>query len=139
MKLYCSGLFKSPWFHNRKNIFSRYWRSLGLRVQRRRVRESLIRVDPQNTALRWGIVIARRHYSLPWPNSLCHLDGHHSLIGWELVVHGCIDGFSRRIMFFKGSNNNLSQTVLELLLAAEKGGLWQGQFYCRSFHKKPEN
>ena len=29
-------------------------------VQRRRIRESLIRVDPRNTALRWGALVSRR-------------------------------------------------------------------------------
>ncbi|CAB4015173.1 RNA-directed DNA polymerase from transposon X-element [Paramuricea clavata] len=112
-------------FTTGRTYLAGYLRSLGLRVQRRRVRESLTRVDPRNTALRWGIVIARRKYSVPWPNSLWHLDGHHSLIRWGLVVHGCIDGFSRRIMFLKCSNNNLSQTVLELFMnAIEKDGLW---------------
>ena len=102
-----------------------YFKSLGLRVQRRRMRESLARVDPANTALRWGIVVFRRQYCVPWPNSLWHLDGHHSLIRWGLVIHGCIDGFSRRIMFLKCNNNSLSQTVLELFLnATEKDGLW---------------
>ena len=43
-------------------------RSLGLRVQRDRVRSSLTRVDPDNTALRWASVISRRVYSVPWPN-----------------------------------------------------------------------
>ena len=32
-------------------------RSLGLRIQRDRVRSSLARVDPDNTALRWAAVI----------------------------------------------------------------------------------
>jgi hypothetical protein len=95
-----------------------YIKSLGLRVQRRRIRESMARVDPQNTALRWGIVVSRRTYQVPWPNSLWHLDGHHSLIRWKLVIHGCIDGFSRRIMFLRCSNNNLAETVLELFLDA---------------------
>ena len=89
------------------------------------MRESLTRVDPVNTALRWGIVVSRRKYSVPWPNSLWHLDGHHSLIRWGLVIHGCIDGFSRRIVFLRWSDNNLSQTVLELFLKAiEKDGFW---------------
>lgn len=35
-----------------------YLRSLGLRVQRRRVRECLARLDPQNRALRWGILVS---------------------------------------------------------------------------------
>ena len=78
-----------------------------------------------NNALRWEIVVFRRQYSVPWPNSLWHLDGHHSLIRWGLVIHGCIDGFSRGILFLKCSNNNLSQTVLELFLKAnEKDGFW---------------
>ena len=102
-----------------------YLQSLGLRIQRRRIRECLARVDPANTALRWGIVVSRRQYSVPWPNSLWHFDGHHSLIRWGFVIHGCIDGFSRRILFLRYSNNNLSQTFLELFLKAnKKGGLW---------------
>ena len=68
----------------------------------------------------------RRKYFVPWPNSLWHLDGHHSLIRWSMVIHGCIDGFSRRITFLKCSNNNLSQTVLDLFLHAiyHDNGLW---------------
>lgn len=95
-----------------------YVRSLGLRVQRRRVRKCLARLDPQNTALRWGIVVSRRVYQVPWPNSLWHLDGHHSLIRWKLVIHGCIDGYSRRIIFLKCNSNNLAETVLDLFLDA---------------------
>ena len=102
-----------------------YLRSKGLRVQRSRVRQSMARLDPENAALRWGAVVTRRTYLVPWPNSLWHLDGHHSLIRWGLVVHGCIDGFSRRIIFLHCSPNNLSETVLSLFLdAVEKDGLW---------------
>ena len=88
--------------------------SVGLRVQRHRVRGSLARLDPENRALRWGCVISRRFYHVPWPNCLWHLDGHHSLITWGLVIHGCIDGFSRRIIFLKCSNNNYATSVQEL-------------------------
>ena len=82
-------------------------------------------MDPANTTLRVGIVVSRRQYSVPWPSSLWHLEGHHSLIRWGFVIHGCIDGFSRRVVFLRCSNNHLSQTVLQLLLKAiEKDGLW---------------
>lgn len=87
-------------------------RSLGHLVQRDRVRAAINRVDPTNTALRWAAVITRRVYSVPWPNSLWHIDGHHSLIRWGFVVHGCIDGFSRMITFLKCSTNNRSDTVM---------------------------
>ena len=103
-----------------------YLRSIGLRVQRRRIRESMARIDPHNTALRWGIAISRRKYQVPWPNSLWHLDGHHALIRWKMVIHGCVDGYSRRIMFLRCSANNLAETVLELFLDAVRmdGNLW---------------
>ena len=83
-----------------------HFRSLGYNIPRRSVRASLNRVDPINSALRWGALVSRQVYSVPWPNSLWHLDGHHSLIHWGLVIHGCIDGYSRRIMFLLCSNNN---------------------------------
>lgn len=51
----------------------------------------LARVDPANTALRWGIVVSRRQYSVPQPNALWHLDGHHSLIRWGLVINPWVD------------------------------------------------
>ena len=102
-----------------------YLHSLGLRVQRARVRNSMARIDPANSALRWGAAVYRRRYKVPWANSLWHLDGHHSFIRWGLVIHGCIDGFSRRIIYLHCSSNNLSSTVLSLFLnAIEKDGLW---------------
>ena len=86
----------------------------------------MARLNPDNAILRWCMVVARRRYNVPWPNSLWHLDGHHSLIRWNLVVHGCIDGFSRRIIFLQCSSNNLSNTVLSFFLDAIEtdGGLW---------------
>ena len=78
----------------------------------------MARLDPANAALRGGAIVTRRTYLVHWPNSLWYLDGHHSLICRGLVVHGCIDGFSRRIMFLHCSPNNLSETVLSLFLDA---------------------
>ena len=47
-----------------------YLKSKGLLVQRHRVRESLLRVDPDNRILRWGVVVSRRVYNVPCPNSV---------------------------------------------------------------------
>jgi len=43
-----------------------------------------------------------------------------------MVIYGCIDGFSRRIMFLKCRANDKAETVLELFLDAAKrdGELW---------------
>ena len=65
-----------------------YLRSLGLRVQRIIVRECLARLNPQNRALRWGILVSRRVYQVSWLNSLWHLDGHHSwLCRWVFEAY----------------------------------------------------
>lgn len=73
-------------------------RSNNIFVQHRRVRTILRALDPANSALRWGLMTYRRTYSVPGPNALCHIDGHHKLITWKMVTHGGIDGFSRLIV-----------------------------------------
>ena len=94
-------------------------------MQRRRIRESLNRVDARNSALKCGALVSRRVYFVSWTNSLWHLDGHHSLIRWGFVIHGCIDGFSRRVIF-PSCSNNLASTVLGLFENAidQDGRLW---------------
>ena len=54
--------------------------SRGLRVQQTRIREALRRVDPHGVVMRQLTVMRRRHYSVPAPLSLYHVDGNHKLI-----------------------------------------------------------
>lgn len=68
-----------------------HFRALGYNIQRKRIRESLNRVDPRNTALRWGALVSRRKYFVPWPNSLWHMDGHHSFDGVLLSMGVLMD------------------------------------------------
>ena len=88
--------------------------SIGFHVQHRRVRNALASVDPCNSRLRWAMVVARRAYSVRSSNSLWHLDGHHSLVNWGFVTHGCIDGYSRLIIYLTCATNNRSETVVDL-------------------------
>ncbi len=85
----------------------------GVRVQRRRLRASIDRVDPVSRRLRWQQPIRRRPYSVPCPNSLWHIDSYMKLVRWGFVVHGGVDGFSRLIVFMSCSTNNRASTVLE--------------------------
>ena len=118
----------SDFHHNSPNSGFRslegFLRSRGIRVQRERVRESLRRVDPRGMEERFRTVLQRRKYSVEMPNSLWHIDGHHKLIRWRIVVHGGIDGFSRLPVYLKASNNNRAETVLECFSkAVEQYGL----------------
>ena len=84
--------------------------SLGIILPRSRIRASIHRVDPINTAIRRSIAIQRRVYCVSGPNSLWHIDGHHKLIKYRFVTHGGIDGFS--IVYLRCSTNNTAPTVL---------------------------
>ena len=39
-------------------------------------------------------------------------------IHWGFVIHGCIDGFSRKITYLHCNTNNRAQTVRELFISA---------------------
>lgn len=95
----------------------------GVCVARYRLRESMHRVDPEHSSLRWhGSIrhrsIRHRTYYVPGPNSLWHIDSHHSLVRWRLVVHGCINGYSRMIIYLFCADNNRSDTVVERFIHA---------------------
>ena len=76
-----------------------FLRHHGLKVQRRRIIESLHRVDPVGRTLQERRAIVRRIYEVARPNALWHIDGHHKLIRWGIVLHGIADGQSRTVHF----------------------------------------
>lgn len=99
-------------------VYEGFLRSCGLKIQRTRVRESMLRIDPVGLQRRLRRILHRRSYSVPSPNSLWHLDGHHKLIRWGIIVHGAIDGYSRLPVFLCASDNNRAETVLQSFLEA---------------------
>jgi len=93
-------------------------KSYKIYVPRRRVRESLLRVSPRAVHNRASRTVQRRVYKVPCSNSLWHIDGLHCLIRWRIVIHSCIDGYSRKIAYLSASNNNKAATVTQLFLRA---------------------
>ena len=88
---------------------------LSVRIPRARLRASIHRVDPQGVAERSRRAIQRRVYSVPHSNYICHIDSHHKLIRWRMVIHGTVDGYSRKILYIKCANNNKASTVVSML------------------------
>lgn len=74
-----------------------FLRHNGLRIQRRRIIDSLHRVDPIGRTLLEQRTIIRRVYFVARPNALWHIDGHHKLIRWGIVIHGICDGYDRLV------------------------------------------
>lgn len=71
----------------------------SLCIQRHRVIDSMNRIDRLGQGLRQrlGKKKERRNYQVPRPNALWHIDGHHKLIAWGIVIHGVADGYSRKV------------------------------------------
>ena len=89
-------------------------RSCNLAIPRSRIRMSLHRVDPSGIEERRLRTVCQRVYQVDSSNSVWHIDGNHKLIRYKLVIHGCVDGFSRIIPFLKCSTNNCASTVFSL-------------------------
>eukprot|EP00794_Sanderia_malayensis_P020717 gene20717-22750_t len=59
---------------------------------------------------------ASRVYNVPAPNCLWHIDTNHKLIAWRFLFHGCIDGYSRTIIYVKCTDNNLASTAAKYFI-----------------------
>lgn len=85
--------------------------SKQVNVTRKRLRESIWRVDPDGREARRRKSIKRVVYNVTKPHRLWHIDGCHKGAKYGIVVHGGIDGFSRTVVFLRASNNNLPATM----------------------------
>jgi len=107
----------------------------GIRVQRSRILAALTRVDNVAKVVLRNKTIKRREYKSARPNALWHMDGHHKLGPWGIVIHGITDGFDRvvslvnlklftvvnlslQITGMRATTMNTAQTVLSLFLQA---------------------
>ena len=91
-------------------------RARRIYVQRWKIREALQRIDLVNRAVRRRCTIQRRLYNFKKPNPLWHIDSDHELIHWRFVLHGCIDGYSRAIVYIKCFSNNRAGTILQCFM-----------------------
>jgi len=70
-----------------------FLRKSGIRVQYHHIIQSVRRIDRLGQTLRERRVMTRHKYHVERPNALWHMDGHHKLIRWGIVIHAFIDGF----------------------------------------------
>eukprot|EP00794_Sanderia_malayensis_P001193 gene1193-564_t len=73
----------------------------GISVARDKVMRLLHAAGPEDSAMRKGRKLTRRCYISPGPNATWHVDGYDKLKPYGFPIHGCIDGFSRRILWFQ--------------------------------------
>jgi len=87
-----------------------------IKIKRERLRQILKRLK-QSQPLTMS-AIRRRQYQTRTANSMWHLDSTHKLIHWRLITSGCVDGFSRKVIWLKCSDNNRADTTYNYFLTA---------------------
>lgn len=93
----------------------------GYVVSRETVRILQHIVDPQGVVHRRNRKLNRRAYSSPGPNAVWHIDGYDKLKPYGICIHGCIDGFSRYIVWMEAwSTNNDPRVVAGYFIDAVK-------------------
>lgn len=85
----------------------------------------------------WSGCIKRRVYKVRGANSLWHMDGNEKLRPWGFYVHGCIDGFSRLMIYMYCCNNKRQATVAAAYRGAIKKYGWPSR--CRGDWGKENN
>lgn len=72
----------------------------GICVQHSHVVQSLHHINRLGQVLHNQQIKHRHQYHVKCPNALWHLNGHHKLIQWGIVIYGVIDGFCRTVCTF---------------------------------------
>ena len=71
------------------------------------VSKALKILDPEGVNKRSRNRLQRRPYNGKGPNFIWHLDGYDKLKPYGFCVHGCVDGYSREVMWLEvGRTNN---------------------------------
>ncbi|KAK0140079.1 hypothetical protein N1851_023010 [Merluccius polli] len=78
----------------------------GLRVRKEDVLLILRELDPRGVTQRQAGPLRRRQYFSRGPNFIWHLDGYDKLKPYGICINGCIDGFSRKMIWLNAYTTN---------------------------------
>ena len=84
----------------------------GVSISKEDVRKTLKNIDPEGVPIRWNKVIRRRIYHPIKPGYI------YDRWGWGFPIHGCIDGFSRKVMWLVVSTTNNEMMTYFLLVTS---------------------
>ena len=71
----------------------------GYMVPRQKVADMFFNIDPEGCRTRRAKRLRPRVYVNPEPSYCWHLDGYDKLKPYGFPIHGCIDGFSRKMIY----------------------------------------
>ena len=90
-----------------------------MNVPRALVQRLIREIDPEGSDTRRRRCLRRRAFFSQGPNFSWHADGCDKLKHFGFPIHGCIDGYSRRVLWLKvGTTNNNSNFIAHYYLQA---------------------
>ncbi|XP_041835311.1 uncharacterized protein LOC121635937 [Melanotaenia boesemani] len=84
----------------------------GFVVSQEKIRLIIKTLDPEGVDRRRARRLRRRQYSCRGPNALWHMDSYDKLKPYGIAINGCIDGFSRHIMWMEAYTTNSNPKVI---------------------------
>ena len=84
----------------------------GMCVSQETIRILLQILDTEGVALRRRCRLRRRKYHTSGPNDCWHLDSYDKLKPYGICINGCIDGFSRNIIWLEASTSSSNPRLI---------------------------
>ncbi|XP_020563208.2 uncharacterized protein LOC110016040 [Oryzias latipes] len=84
----------------------------GFVVSQETIRALIKILDPEGVDLRRARRLRRRQYTCRGPNALWHVDSYDKLKPYGIAINGCIDGFSRHVMWMGAYTTNSDPKVI---------------------------
>jgi len=72
----------------------------------------MLQLDPAGVERRRRRKLKRRKYYTPGPSNVWHIDGYDKLKPFGFSFHGCMDGFSRRLVWLEVSVSNKNPEII---------------------------
>lgn len=96
-----------------RSLWRRLRNSYKLTLKQSSVLKLLQIIDPEGIKVRFRRGLGRRkNYSVPGPNHIWNMDGYDKLKPYGFALQGCVDGFSRKVLWAKvGTTNNKPEVV----------------------------
>ena len=84
----------------------------GFNIPRDMVYELLKLLDPEGVSQRKRKRLRRRQYKSKGPNYVWHIDSYDKLKPFGIAINGCIDGFSRNVIWLEANTTNSNPKVI---------------------------
>ncbi|KAJ8025185.1 hypothetical protein HOLleu_35319 [Holothuria leucospilota] len=93
------------WMHNKL-------KNNGFNTSKETVLELLRILDPDGVQIRRRRRLRRRRYNGHGPNFIWHMDSYDKLRPYGVCINGCIDGYSRRVLWLEAYNTSSDPNLI---------------------------